>query len=239
MKTHIRILIVGAMLALALGAVANALNRHTPRMHLMEGDYPLYHRLADLVAESTLVVRGRVEEVRPAYRVIPEGVPLDQLPDYKRENLGYLLTDVVVRVNKVLVGAAHVADTPIVVTHLGGTQGNDRYTMEGEPLSLRDRSYLFFLQQTEDGRYVIVGGAQGRYLVRNGQFAAVSDEAKRLPLVKQLEGMAVSHFERDFDHLVKASQQAAPPIEEGEEPAAIPESLQPPANKPSSPSAGQ
>jgi hypothetical protein len=233
MKTYIRILMAGVMLALALGVVINDLHSNTPRLYTMEGDYPLYHSLADLVADADLVVRGRVEEVGPSYRVIPEGAPLDQMPAYKRENIGYLLTDVVVRVNKVLVGAADVADTQIVVTHLGGTQGNDQYIMEGEPLSRRARSYLFFLQQTEDDRYVMVGGAQGRHLVRNGKLAAVSDQAQKLPLVQQLEGIDIAHFERDFDNLVSASAQAAPQVEGIEEPLANPEALRPPANKPS------
>jgi hypothetical protein len=239
MKTHIRILTVSAMLVLALSASTNGFNRNLPRMHTMEGNYPLYHRLADLVDESTLVVRGSVEALQPSYRVIPEGVPLDQLPDHKRQNLGYLLTDAVVRVQKVLIGAAHLANTPITVTHLGGIQGNDQYIMEGEPVSGRGRSYLFFLQQTEDGRYVIVGGAQGRYVVRNGMLTAVSKEAKRLPLVKQLDGLDVASFEQDFDRLIRASQQGAPPVEEGEEVPASPENLTPPANKPLGPSAEQ
>jgi hypothetical protein len=233
MKTRIRILITGAVLALALGAVIHGLHSNTPRLHSMEGDYPLYDSLADLVADSDLVVRGRVEEIGPSYRVIPEGVPLDQMPAYKRENIGYLLTDIVVRVHKVLIGAADATDTQIVVTHLGGTGGNDQYTMDGEPLSRWGRPYLFFLQQTEDGRYVIVGGAQGRHLVRSGKLAAVSDEAKRLSLVQQLEGMDVASFEQDFDTLVRDSEQAAPQVEEVEEPLASPEDLQPPAHKPS------
>jgi hypothetical protein len=232
MKTRIRILMAGAMLILALGTVVNGLN-NTPRRHTMEADYPLYRSLADLVAGTDLVARGRVAKVGPAYRVIPPGVSLDQLPPHKREHIGYLLTDVVVRINTVLAGATDVADTGIVVTHPGGTLGDAQDTMLGEPLSRLGRSYLFFLRQAEDGRYVIVGGAQGRYRVRHGKLEAVSDQAKGLPMVKQLAGMDMTRFELDFDNLVRTSKRTVPPAEEVEEPQVNPQNLQPPAHKPS------
>jgi hypothetical protein len=73
------------------------------RISTMNATYPVYQSLADLAAESTIVLRGRVEQVQPARRVLP-GVPLKSLPAAKRENAGYLTTDVVVRVSKVLAG---------------------------------------------------------------------------------------------------------------------------------------
>jgi hypothetical protein len=145
-------------------------------------------------------------------------VPLSQLPEYKAREVGYLATDVEVQVERVLAGPPSLQNSQIVVTHMGGEQNGQRYIMEGEPLSAQGQAYVFFLRQAEAGRYVIVGGAQGRYGLAGGKLSNLSEEASDFPVSKVLSGMTLAAFERDFGRLA-ALRSPSPQAPEMNQPA--------------------
>jgi hypothetical protein len=93
----------------------------------------------------------------------------------------------------------------VLVTHLGGQQGSERFVLEDEETSKPGGSYVFFLRATGDGRYDIVGGNQGRFADRNGRIELVSAEAAGAPVPKQIRGMETRLFEASFDRLVRES----------------------------------
>jgi hypothetical protein len=204
--------------------------------HYMEADYPVYQSFDQLVARSTLVVRGTVDDILPSFRVIPEGIPLDKLPAEKAANVGYMLTPVVVKIGRVLSGPSSLTKTTIVVTHLGGEDANDRYVAEGQPISRKGQSYVFFLEQSPQGDYNLVGGNQGRYAVLNGKLTALPGEGG--PIARQLNGMSLTTFEKDFNLMVQASKPTSKVQEKDEAPASQ-EGLPSPANKPKGPPPGE
>ncbi len=181
------------------------------RVSTMHASYPVYESVGELAARSTLVVRGTVESILPSYRVLPDEAELSKLPAEKRENAGYLKTDVVLRVEKVLVGPAEVAGTRILVSHLGGQVGRDRFVLEDEYMSRAGRAYLLFLHGTEDGRFAIVGGSQGRYLADRGKLEAVSTGSNETPVAKQLRGLDPASVEKGFGRLVHERPKADSP----------------------------
>lgn len=202
----------GIAVAVIAGATAAAFGLSTlpgtepdraraPRISVLNASYPVYGSLRHIAAESTLVVRGTVEKVLPPFRVVPTGVQLAKLPPAKRENVGYLMTDAVVRVNKVLAGPATMAGRRILIAHLGGEDGRDKFVAEGETMSQPGHAYVFFLRNAPGGRYVIVGGGQGRFSLDSGKLSPVSEHAAEAPVVKQLTGMTSAVFDRDFKRL--------------------------------------
>jgi hypothetical protein len=110
------------------------------------------------------------------------------MPAEKAAGAGFLVTDVIFTVAQVLRGSPDLAGATIVVSHLGGSDGANRYVMEAEPVSEVGQEYLLFLERTPAGNYVVVGGSQGRYLVRDGRVQALTTEAEALPLVASLRG---------------------------------------------------
>jgi hypothetical protein len=216
-------------LIIAVQPVNEARNSELKPIHRMEANYPVYGNLKEMVASSTLVIRGTVTEISPSYRVIPESVSLEKLPPEKAANVGYLMTDVIVKVDQVLYSLSKLAETSIVVSHLGGEDVRGKYVMEGEPLSQQDLSYIFFLEQSNDGRYVIVGGSQGRYTIQNGNLLALAGHGE--PVIRQLDGMNLTAFEKGFTNLLRASE-SKPQVHEEEVPSSNQESL---LNKPKGP----
>lgn len=224
--------IFGVMIILMSAFALLTANTSTPsaRTHYMIGDYPSFNSLKDIVAKSTVVVEGTVKETTRSYRVIPDGVPLDKLPAEKAQSVGFMLTDVVMNVDQVISGPASLKSTAITVIHPGGENGQDKYVSEEEPMSEQGRSYLLFLERTNDGRYVVVGGPQGRYLVQGGKLVTLTDEARSMPLARLLNNMPVDTFKNDFSRLMQVTA-PRPPAERV--PSTDPESK--PANKPSLP----
>jgi len=159
------------------------------RTHYMEADYPAFRSLRTIVASSDAVVIGTVTKVLPAYRVVPNGIDLAQLPKEKADAVGFVLTDIVVSINRVLSGNSSLANTELRVAHLGGQSGNQQYIAEAEPMSQQGQTYLFFLKHTEQDLYVTVGGPQGRYQMQGEQLIPVSEEARTLPLAGILSSM--------------------------------------------------
>lgn len=208
--------VLALVVALGIGALTRGPGADSAGIHTMEADYPVYDTFGSLVDSSALIVRGKVQEVRPSYRVIPEGVPRGELPAHKAANVGYLLTDVVVRVDRVLTGSADLVTSDIVVIHPGGEDGKQKYEMKDEPIAKKGHSYVFFLERTGDGRYVVVGGAQGRYLVQQGKLKDLSDEVTKLPVPELLSGMDLETLERDFQHLAKTHKPKERPAQRDE-----------------------
>lgn len=209
-KTHIMGIVFTLLLLMGFRFVFRDHDADALRVHIMEADYPVYTSLSDIVADSTAVVRGTIEEVLPAYRVIPEEVPLDQLPPEKAASIGFMVTDVVIRVNQVLWGDPSIAGSSIVVPHLGGTDGKDIYIIEEEPISQAGQAYLLFLERVDNGRYVIVGGNQGRYVIQHDRLQSISSEAESLPLVRALQNTDLESLERQLAHLGDVTQPQLP-----------------------------
>jgi hypothetical protein len=202
----------GIAVVVIAGAIVAAFGRSTapgeerdmaraPRVSVLNASYPVYGSLRSIAVESTLVVRGTVEKALPPFRVIPTGVQLAKLPRTKRENAGYLMTDVVVRADNVLAGPATMAGRRILVAHLGGEDGGDKFVAEEETISQPGHAYVFFLREAPGGRYVIVGGGQGRFSLDSGKLSSVSEHVTETPVVKQLTGMSSAVFDRDFKRL--------------------------------------
>ncbi len=160
----------------------------------MYADLMVYPSLAEITSLSTIVFQGTVEEVLPSYRVAPKDIP-------NAKTVGYLMTDVIVRVNKVVYGSAEVTNTTITIPHTGGQQGNVKYLLEGSPISEKGKTYLFFVQLDTDNVYRLVGDTQGRFLIQNGKLTPVSDDAENFPAGKILKGMSIANLERDFRRL--------------------------------------
>jgi hypothetical protein len=183
------ILLLASVLWVALTPGAPAV-----RVHFMEADYPVYAGVRDIAAHSTIVVRGTATELLPARRVLPPGIRLDEMPAEKAAGAGFLVTDIVFRVEQILRGAPDIAGATIIVSHLGGSDGANQYVMEAEPLSEVGQEYLLFLERTPEGNYVVVGGGQGRYLVQDGRLRALTTEAEALPLVASLRDVALPNL---------------------------------------------
>ncbi len=196
---------VGALIAavvLATGLFAGPGTGSSLRVHEMVADYPVYLSMGNMVSRSSTVIRGTVTKVLPSYRVIPGEVPLDQLPAEKAASVGFMQTDVQVRVDKVYSGPENLLNSTVTVINMGGEDSQNRYVASEGPISAQDRSYVFFLAGADNGRYVIVGGGQGRYLIEDNKLITLSKE--RLPMNDLLQGMNTSKFDRDFRSLAKA-----------------------------------
>lgn len=201
----------------------------------MEATYPVYSTLNELVAESPLIIRGKVTGLLPSYRVLPEGIDASQLPAFKAAEIGYLMTDVEVMVERVLAGRPEAAGQKIVIQQLGGMLDGQIYVMKDEPLSEPNRSYVFFLQEAAPGRYVIVGGAQGRFDIRSGRLTMMSDEAGELPVVKYLNRRSYRALEADFRGVVNAYRLEQATGQEADEMLNSPTLLPNLSNKPAGP----
>lgn len=208
MKKQIVTLLVGAGVAIAV--VVGLMSSGQPKIatHQIATDYPSFDSLAAIDAQSSVVVRGTVTEVGPAYRVVPPEVPVDKLPAYKRAQIGVVQHDVTVRVEKVLSGGrADMAGKLVKVTHLGGQIGSDSYVTDEEPDSQKGKHYVLFLQGFADGRFGMVGGAQGRYIVKSdGRLSALTDAVRAAGVAKQLDGVAAD--ELGANYRARAAQKA-------------------------------
>lgn len=188
-------LIVALAALVALVLLVRARSTDARPIHTMEADYPIYETVGQLVNKSPLIVLGTVGQVGPVKRVTPDSAPLDQLPPFKAESLGYLNTDVTIKVHRVFAGSATLVGNDLIVIHHGGDDGKQKYVMPEEPMAQRGQQYIFLLRPAPDGRYVIVGGgAQGRYLVNQGKLAAVTEGVKQSPTGRQLDGMDLATF---------------------------------------------
>ena len=172
--------------------------------HRMAAEYPTFDSVGAITGKSAIVVRATVTEVGAAYREIPAGMPVDKLPAHKAAQVGVVRHDVTFRVDQVLKGSV-APGASVSVVHLGGQIGADNYVAEHEPSSTAGRSYLLFLVPVEPGKYGMVGGAQGRYLVEKNVLRNV-DEHAATGVSKQLNGMNVAALQRDFAQLTAGTR---------------------------------
>ncbi|QFZ23327.1 hypothetical protein [Saccharothrix syringae] len=193
MKMRILVVAVAAAVAGggALAIAANGSGAPEVAVHQMAADYPTFDTVAAAAAKSAVVVRATAIEVGPAYRYIPEGFPVKDLPAHKAAQAGVVQHDVVYRVDAGYKGVK--AGDTVRVVHLGGQIGNDRYVPENEPASVAGQSYVLFLAPVGDGKFGVVGGPQGRYQVDGGRLRALGEADSGAAAA--LRGQSLTAFE--------------------------------------------
>jgi hypothetical protein len=164
--------------------------------------YPEYGSLRQIVSASTLVVRAEALRLVRSYKVLPPKVPARKLPKKKARGLGVIETDISFDVKRRIFGKGNAKHLRVV--HLGGQIAGQRLVAEGEPLSVPGQSYVLFLRNRRDGRYSIVGGPQGRYVIVKDKLALVSRDYSTGPVPMLLRGLSVSAFERTFGDLLRS-----------------------------------
>lgn len=204
---------IGLAALAGAGAVAGAAGRDAaepahghPQVSTMQATYPVYADLRAITRDSTAVVRATVTGQRRARWVVPAGVDPARLPAFKRRQLGFLVTDTVVRVHDVISGPQGLRGRDIELVQLGGTAGDQRFVAEDEPPARAGEEQVLFLRRGPDGRFRTVGGAQGRFLVRGGRLQPIAQS--ETPVVRQLSGAAVRTVTRGFSRLLRSDPPA-------------------------------
>jgi hypothetical protein len=208
MNKRIRVLVTGVALAVAalgitgavVATVAPSGQHEDVVVHEMEADYPTFDTVASLDKASAVVVRVTAVEVGAAYRTVPAGLPVDKLPQFKAEQAGVLQHDVTFRVERVIKGDV-AAGTMLTATELGGQVGRDRWVIDAEPASDKGQQYVLFLVRFADGKYGVVGGAQGRYQVEGGALRSLDEHSRATGVGQWLHGMNAAALERDYAKL--------------------------------------
>jgi len=219
-KIHNLVFIALAVFLLAglvAGCTSSVAPTLTQRVHYIDADYPSYRTIGEITANSALVVYGEVVKVLPPVRVIPEVVPVAQLPKEKADAIGYLVTDVIFRIDRVLSGQKDMTGKQITISQLGGETATDKYIAESEPLSQQGNTYILFLQPQDSGRYMASGGVQGRYSVREGRISAMAQEyVSSASVTSVLQNMSVDEFLNNFGSManVEVMPQAAVEVDE-------------------------
>ncbi len=149
-------------------------------VHQVHADYPFFGSAAALTKASDVIVTATAKRVITTRRIMPEGVDLKALPEFKRAELGMVVTDVEYTVANLHKGTA---GSTIVVTEIGGKIGNSLYVNDEEPNSKAGQTMLLFLMRGADGNHTVVGGAQGRYLSVNGVARTLGHGSTPGPLV--------------------------------------------------------
>lgn len=130
----------------------------------------LYHDIASLKADSDLVVSGRVVRSTPVTGNPPA-------------------TDFTFSVDAVLHardGQRALAGTTIVIHQTGGIQNGQTYEVRDDPLFKVGEKDVLFLHQYVSGRYVVLGGPSGRFLVgADGMVRPVNDEGVTLTATEE------------------------------------------------------
>jgi len=219
MKKYIAMLAgVGTAVALVAGlpgAIGGGDDRPDVRIHEAAADYPAFSDLGALDRSSSSVVRGVVESVGAPYRVVPPGLPIDQLPAHKAAHVGVVQTDVTVKVTRTLSGADLTGER-IVVSQPGGQIGDDRIVVEEEPATEKGEPYVLFLTRFPDGTFGIVGGPQGRYQVKDDKLVNLGDHTRGKGVGRQLHGLKLADLERDYRSLAAKSEEKGGPGERQE-----------------------
>ncbi len=141
-----------------------------------------------------------------------------KLPQSKRQNTDTVVTDHEVVFLRTLKGQN---DKTITVVQPGGTLGSRHFVNEHETLLRPGSTYLLFLRRGEDGKYFIVGGAQGAYDVRSNKLSATGASATSDDVRSQLHGRTVDSVASD-PALHSSSVQPASPASPGSGPGDLP-----------------
>lgn len=212
---------------LAVGCMTASVPTAQQRIHYMDADYPTYRTIGEITGGSDLVALGEVVNVLPAVRIIPEGVPLDQLPKEKADAVGYLVTDVTFRIDRVLAGDRSLQGQAVTISQLGGETSSDKYIAEDEPLTQLGEQYALFLHAVDTNHYIATGGGQGRYSVKNGRLQALTsiEEAHAAGVTSVLANMSIDEFAANFEQLagVEIMPQAAEEVDEALQTSNVPE----------------
>ena len=166
MKKNMRIWPARAAAAMVFALAAGACGSGgAAPVHEISADYPFFSSAAELARSADVVVTATAKKEVAVRRLLPDGVDTSALPEYKRAELGVIVTDVAFTVKKTHKGAK---SSEVVVTELGGKIGNSRYVAEEMPNARPGQEMLLFLHRETDGKFTVVGGSQGRYLSEKG-----------------------------------------------------------------------
>jgi len=110
-----------------------------------------YDDVAEMISESDLIIRGTVAASTPEQRI------------------NIVVTRQNIHIDKLYQSTAPVGDS-IFLLQTGGVLGSTRTKPFPEaPLLEVGKSYLLFLELTEEGHYLIMGGYQGAGRIRAGR----------------------------------------------------------------------
>lgn len=143
-----------------------------------QGDGPVFETVRELAAASSLVIHGTVQTIGATSQMTTPGEPVAELPPAKRDAVGYPVTEVTVKAERVLAGAGVSVGELVRVVSMG----------EG-PLAQPGTPVVLFLTRGADGLYRLSAEAQSVYPVRDGRLAPISDEVAHLPVGKALAGL--------------------------------------------------
>lgn len=170
----LRWMLTGAWAVIATGALGGCRDTATVRQTGDAGrdevvvsgqaSWPTYYgSIAALTADAPLVVVGAVTGVANATAV-------EQSAGAVTASL--IFTDVTVRIDRVLRGTAPGAT--VQVRQTGGTANGTRLEVADDPLLQVGDQYVLFLRPGGADTYAVVGGPQGRLVLRNGRVSSLS-----------------------------------------------------------------
>lgn len=177
--------------------------------HYVVPVYPTYETLQQLTDDTSVVVQATVVERLPAQRMLPQGIDPNHLPSQKAANIGWMETEMRVRIEHTFwtnpkKSAPDKLPEEIIVSQTGGSDGQNLYIVEGHPLSEVGETYIFFLTQVDqtqvDQKFVIVGGAQGHFAVKDGKLVAFREKGHpTAPIIEQYDGVTVAKLRDDLN----------------------------------------
>jgi hypothetical protein len=172
---------------------------------------------ASLVKQSIVVVRARVDAASPS-RLLSYNKPVLVIhppalltgskaaavasaptpPPYTGPSApsepGIVVTDASVSILDVLKGNGVQPGQALTITQLGGTDPQGRQVVnDGDPLLQVGQDEILFLIQDFDGRYSMLGGAQGRFTIGSTGIVQSLDPGD-YPYTKAYSGLTISAF---------------------------------------------
>ena len=148
-----------------------------------QGDSPVYATVRELAGASSVVILGTVQEVVGGIIPGAEGEPNTELPPDKLAASTFPVTEVMVKVERLLAGAGAGAGETILVMAMGA-----------RPVALPGESVVLFLMRGDDGLYRLAAEQQSVYPVRDGRLTLASEEAAHLPVGKAVSGVTVDQL---------------------------------------------
>jgi hypothetical protein len=155
----------------------------------MDVDFPTVPLTAEeLIAESDLIVQGRVLALLPSVRRAPKSPSIIE-------------TDSLIGVTSVLAGQLPLGVTTLAVTQFGGRIGDLEAVFSNDPLMTVGEAYIFFLKRktgaeaTAEGyaRYMPAGGWIGKAKVAADGTVSFPEKARGAGLTA-LNGLKLSDF---------------------------------------------
>ncbi len=145
-----------AILGVAAGFSTYYLIRHlsAPRSAVTAlASWPVrYATVGELAKDAELIVAGTVDKNMGSTELGP----------------GLVSTQFVFNVEEVVKGSLLQGANSIVVQQTGGTVDRQTIEVRDDPLFQIGDKYVLFLREFEPGKYVTIGGPQGRFVIRAG-----------------------------------------------------------------------